>query len=70
MFPIWLCLIDELSYPSFSICAAKLRKTFEIALVQIGSFSKTDEENEKRMIESGKKCVSLLQKKKGIENDR
>ena len=48
MFPIWLCLIDGLSYPSFSICAAKLRKTFEIALVQIGSFSKTDEENEKK----------------------
>ena len=42
----------------------KWEKSFETGLVQIGSFSKTDEENEKRMIESGKKCVSLLQKRK------
>ena len=54
----------------FSICAAKLRKTFETGLVQIGSFSNTDEENEKSMVESGEKYVSLLPKKKGIENGR
>ena len=46
----------------FPICAAKLRKTFETGLVQIGSFSNADEENGKRMIESGEKYVSLLQK--------
>ena len=48
----------------YSICAAKLRKSFETGLVQIGSFSNTDEENEKSMVENGEKYVSLLQKRK------
>jgi len=56
-------LIDGLSYPSFSICAAKLLKSFETGLVQIGSFSNTDEENERSMVENGEKYVSLLQKR-------
>jgi hypothetical protein len=56
-------LIDGLSYPSFSICAVKLLKSFETGLVQIGSFSNTDEENEKSMVENGEKYVSLLQKR-------
>ena len=47
----------------FPICAAKLLKSFETGLVQIGSFSNTDEENEKSMVENGEKYVSLLQKK-------
>lgn len=58
----WLCLIDGLSY-TISFCAAKLLKSFETGLVQIGSFSNTDEENEKSMVENGEKYVSLLQKK-------
>ena len=47
----------------FPICAAKLLKSFETGLVQIGSFSNTDEENEKSMVENGEKYVSLLQKR-------